>query len=92
MSVSEPQPNHSVPVLTEVVQINDSLRPAVLPWQIKTRVREVMGQGYIDQDALADKVIEKVNGRIAELMPDLLRDSVDQVLREHALEHLKKNI
>jgi hypothetical protein len=92
MSASEPHSTRSVPVLTEVVQVNESLRPAILPWQIKNRVQEVMGSGYIDQDALADKVIEKVNGRIAELLPDLLRDSVDQVLREHALEHQKKNI
>jgi len=36
-------------------------------------------------------VIEKVNNRIAELMPDLLRESVDLVLKEHAQEQLKKN-
>jgi len=91
MSDTAPKPNLTVPVLTEVVQINDSLRPAVLPWQIKTRVQEALGQGYVDQDALADKVIEKVNARIAELMPDLLRESVDQVLNDHAKERLKTN-
>jgi len=80
----------AVPVLTEAIQLNDSLRPAILPWQMKTRVHEVMGPAYADQDALADKVIEKVNSRIAELMPDLLRESVDQVLKEHALDQLKK--
>jgi hypothetical protein len=58
---------------------------------MKTRVQEVMGPGYVDQDALADKVIEKVNSRIAELMPDLLRESVDLVLKEHSQEQLKKN-
>ena len=92
MSDLAPPPGRSVPVLTEAVQLNDSLRPAILPWQIKSRVQEVLGPGYLDQDALAEKVIEKVNGRIAELMPDLLRESVDQVLREHALEQLKKSI
>ena len=81
----------AVPVLTEAIQLNDSLRPAILPWQMKTRVHEVMGPAYVDQDALADKVIEKVNSRIAELMPDLLRESVDQVLKEHAQEQLRKN-
>ena len=35
------------------------------------------------QDALADKVIEKVQQRIAEMMPELIRDAVDQVLKEH---------
>ena len=81
----------AVPVLTEAIQLNDSLRPAILPWQMKTRVHEVMGPAYVDQDALADKVIEKVNSRIAELMPDLLRESVDQELKEHAQEQLRKN-
>ncbi len=85
-----PSMNDAVPVLTEAIQLNDSLRPAILPWQMKTRVHEVMGPAYVDQDALADKVIEKVNSRIAELMPDLLRESVDQVLKEHALDQLKK--
>ena len=92
MSDSAPPHGRSVPVLTEVVQLNDSLRPAILPWQIKTRVQEAMGPGFLDQDALADKVIEKVNSRIAELMPDLLRESVDQVLKEHAKERLKTNL
>ncbi|NBT69771.1 MAG: hypothetical protein EBT78_18650, partial [Betaproteobacteria bacterium] len=64
---------------------------AILPWQMKTRVQEAMGPAHVDQDALADKVIEKVNSRIAELMPDLLRESVDQVLKEHAQEQLRKN-
>ena len=89
MSTSPSMPD-AVPVLTEVIQLNDSLRPAILPWQMKTRVQEAMGPAYVDQDVLADKVIEKVNNRIAELMPDLLRESVDQVLKEHALDQLKK--
>lgn len=90
MSTSPSMPD-AVPVLTEVIQLNDSLRPAILPWQMKTRVQEAMGPAYVDQDVLADKVIEKVNSRIAELMPDLLRESVDQVLKEHAQEQLRKN-
>jgi hypothetical protein len=32
---------------------------------------------------LANEVIEKVQLRIAEMMPDLIRDAVDQVLKEH---------
>ena len=90
MSTSPSMPD-AVPVLTEAIQLNDSLRPAILPWQMKTRVQEAMGPAHVDQDALADKVIEKVNSRIAELMPDLLRESVDQVLKEHAQEQLIKN-
>jgi hypothetical protein len=42
------------------------------------------------QDALADEVIEKVQQRIAELMPDLIRDAVDQVLKEHETHHSPK--
>ena len=91
MSTSSATPASAVPILTEALQLNDSLRPAILPWQMKTRVQEAMGPAYVDQDALADKVIEKVNSRIAELMPDLLRESVDLVLKEHAQEQLKKN-
>ena len=91
MSTTPTTPGTAVPVLTEAIQLNDSLRPAILPWQMKTRVQEAMGSAYVDQDALADKVIEKVNNRIAELMPDLLRESVDQVLKEHAQEQLIKN-
>ncbi len=91
MSTTPTTPATAVPVLTEAIQLNDSLRPAILPWQMKTRVQEVMGPAYVDQDALADKVIEKVNNRITELMPDLLRESVDQVLKEHAQDQLKNN-
>lgn len=80
----------TIPVLTEVVRLNDSLRPAIIPWQMKNQVQEVIGPGYVDQDVLADKVIERVQNRIAKMMPDLLRESVDQVLKEHELEKLKK--
>jgi hypothetical protein len=78
-----PFPNQ-VPVLTEVVQINDSLRPAILPWQVKPQLHEALPFDQLNQEQLADKVIEKVQARIAELMPELLKESVDQVLKEHA--------
>lgn len=78
-----------LPVLTQAVQLNNSLRPAMLPWQVPTQVQDVISQSSIDQNLLADKVIEQVQGKIAELMPELLKESVDQVLREHALEQLK---
>ena len=91
MTTLPSKPADAVPVLTEAIHLNDSLRPAILPWQMKTRVHEVMGPAYGDQDVLAEKVIEKVHNRIAELMPDLLKESVDQVLKEHALEQLKNN-
>ena len=75
---------NQVPVLTEVIQINDSLRPAILPWQVKPQLHEALPSGQLNQEQLADKVIEKVQSRIAELMPELLKESVDQVLKEHA--------
>ena len=34
-----------------------------------------------------DEVIEKVQQRIAEMMPDLIRDAVDQVLKAHQTQH-----
>ena len=79
----------TVPVLTQVIQLNNSLRPAMLPWQVPQVVQTALSQSSIDQHVLADKVIEQVQEKIAELMPELLKESVDQVLREHALEQLK---
>ena len=79
----------TVPVLTQVVQLNSSLRPAMLPWQAPPQLLNAVGQSSMDQHVLADKVIEQVQEKIAELMPELLKESVDQVLREHAMEQLK---
>ena len=72
-----------IPQLNDVVKINDSLRPAVLPWIPKLLVNDALMAGYLIQDALADEVIERVQNRIAELMPELVREAVEQVLIEH---------
>ena len=72
-----------IPQLNDVVKINDSLRPAVLPWIPKLLVNDALMAGYPIQDALADEVIERVQNRIAELMPELVREAVEQVLIEH---------
>ena len=77
-----PPPLVPAPLLTDVIQVNESLRPAVLPWNQKVQIKEALGGKHV-QDALADKVIEKVQQRIAEMMPDLIRDAFDQVLKEH---------
>jgi len=77
------------PLLTEVIQVNESLRPAAFPWDSKEQVKEALS-GEPVQDALADEVIEKVQQRIAELMPDLIRDAVDQVLKKHETHHYPK--
>jgi hypothetical protein len=74
-----------VPMLTEVVQVNGSLRPAVLPWANLPVVGKDLGlpADLPDQEVLAQKVIERVENQLAQLIPDLLRQSVDDVIREH---------
>ena len=76
-------PLSQIPQLNDVVKINDSLRPAVLPWNPKLLVNDALIAGYPIQDALADEVIERVQNRIAELMPEFVRDAVEQVMLEH---------
>lgn len=74
-----------VPMLTEVVQINGSLRPAVLPWANASVAGKGLGLSadLSDQEALAQKVIERVETQLAQLIPELLRQSVEDVIREH---------
>ena len=76
-------PKSPVPMLTEVVQINGSLRPAVLPWTSTHDTVDSALVGLPDQEVLAQKVIERVEIQLAELLPELLRQSVDDVIREH---------
>ena len=76
-------PKSPVPMLTEVVQINGSLRPAVLPWTSTQETVDSALAGLPDQELLAQKVIERVEIQLAELLPELLRQSVDDVIREH---------
>lgn len=76
-------PKSPVPMLTEVVQINGSLRPAVLPWTSTQETVDSALSGLPDQELLAQKVIERVEIQLAELLPELLRQSVDDVIREH---------
>ena len=77
-------PKSPVPMLTEVVQINGTLRPAIFPWASSTKqtVDSALA-GLPDQELLAQKVIERVENQLAELLPELLRHSVDEVIREH---------
>ena len=79
-------PKLPVPMLTEVVQINGSLRPAVLPWTVaKQPDTQAMPAGALapDQEALADQVIARVQLRLAQMLPELMRNAVDEVLKEH---------
>lgn len=80
-----------VPMLTEVVKINGSLRPAVLPWTNAKVAGKDLGlpADLPDQEALAQKVIERVETQLAQLIPELLRQSVDDVIREHLGEQNK---
>ncbi|MFM7801952.1 MAG: hypothetical protein ACKO69_07420, partial [Limnohabitans sp.] len=70
------------PLLTDVIHVNASLRPATFPWDPKDLIKEALSTKPVQQ-ALADEVIEKVHMRIAEMMPELIRDAVDQVLKQH---------
>ena len=79
-------PKLPVPMLTEVVQVNGSLRPAVLPWTVaKQPETAAMPAGALapDQEALADQVIARVQLRLAQILPELMRNAVDEVLKEH---------
>jgi hypothetical protein len=76
-------PTSQIPQLNEAVQVNDSLRPAVLPWNPQHLVKDALLASYPVQDVLAEEVIEKVQNRIAEMMPELVREAVEQVLHEH---------
>jgi hypothetical protein len=76
-------PTSLIPQLNEAVQVNDSLRPAVLPWNPQHLVKDALLASYPVQDVLAEEVIEKVQNRIAEMMPELVREAVEQVLIEH---------
>ena len=62
-------PKSPVPMLTEVVQINGSLRPAVLPWATTQETVDSALAGLPDQEVLAQKVIERVESQLAELLP-----------------------
>lgn len=90
-------PKSPVPMLTEVVQVNGSLRPAVLPWTQTTAETPKDGLPTLapDQEALADQVISRVQLKIAQMLPDMMRDAVDEVLKEHlaqSKEVIKTNI
>jgi hypothetical protein len=76
-------PPSQIPQLNEAVHVNDSLRPAVLPWNPQHLVKDALLASYPIQDVLAEEVIEKVQNRIAEMMPELVREAVEQVLIEH---------
>ena len=77
-------PSTQIPLLNDAVQVNESLRPAVLPWNPQHLVKDALHASYPVQDVLAEEVIEKVQNRIAEMMPELVREAVEQVLIEHS--------
>ena len=77
-------PSTQIPLLNDAVKVNESLRPAVLPWNPQHLVKDALHASYPVQDVLAEEVIEKVQNRIAEMMPELVREAVEQVLIEHS--------
>ena len=89
-------PQSPVPMLTEVVQVNGSLRPAVFPWAPQTpksppapapSIEAPMAQ---QEEQLADKVIARVQAQLALMLPEMMRIAVDEVLNEHLSELSKK--
>ncbi len=71
-------------MLTEVVKVNGSLRPAVWPWAQTALEPETESVVLApDQEALADQVLARVQQKLAPLLPELMREAVDEVLREH---------
>lgn len=89
-------PKSPVPMLTEVVQVNGSLRPAVFPWAPKApQAPKVPPLKTMPQTAplaseqafLADKVIARVHAQLALILPEMMRTAVDEVLNEHLQAH-----
>ena len=82
-------PQSPVPMLTEVVQVNGSLRPAVFPWAPQTPKATPVPAPSIEapmapqEEQLADKVIARVQAQLALMLPDMMRNAVDEVLNEH---------
>ena len=82
-------PKSPVPMLTEVVQVNGSLRPAVFPWAPQApKVPPLKTMPQIaplasEQALLADKVIARVQAQLALILPEMMRIAVDEVLNEH---------
>jgi hypothetical protein len=82
-------PKSPVPMLTEVVQVNGSLRPAVFPWAPQApKVPPLKTMPQIaplasEQALLADKVIARVHAQLALILPEMMRTAVDEVLNEH---------
>ena len=78
-------PKIPVPMLTEVVQVNGSLRPVVLPWtqSAAKAPKSAAAVSSPDQEALADQVLARVQQKLAPLLPELMRDAVEEVLAEY---------
>lgn len=86
-------PQSPVPMLTEVVQVNGSLRPAVLPWAAQPSpepaplIPETSPSHASDESSLlADKVLERVQAQLAKILPEMMRQAVDQVVSEYVRE------
>ncbi len=89
-------PQSPVPMLTEVVQVNGSLRPAVFPWAPQApKLPSVPAASTAPsltphEEQLADKVIARVQAQLALMLPEMMRIAVDEVLNEHLSELSKK--
>jgi membrane fusion protein (multidrug efflux system) len=65
-----------------LVQLDDQLPQAQVK-QSQAELSIAQANHKRNQELLAQKVIERVEIQLAELLPELLRQSVDDVIREH---------
>jgi hypothetical protein len=91
-----PIPKSPVPMLTEVVQVNGSLRPAVMPWTPSAPKKETGQPTHAhlmalasEDELLADKVIARVQKQLALMLPEMMRTAVDEVMNEQLAEIIK---
>ena len=87
-------PKSPVPMLTEMVHVNDSLRPAVFPWTAPQAPQvahlpplPLPVSLSADEVLLADKVIARVHMQLALMLPEMMRTAVDELLTEHLQGH-----
>jgi len=76
-------------MLTDVVMVNGSLRPAVFPWAPQANASQAPKPADPlppEQELFADKVIERVQAKLALILPEMMRTAVDEVLNEHLRE------
>jgi hypothetical protein len=83
-----PIPEADLPVLLNPVQVEVAIRPARMPWQMDSSV-DRLDQSSTNFDHLSDLVLERVQLQLAQVMPEMLRQAIDQILKEQG--YIKTN-